>query len=77
MSKRIALAFGLTCAIIIAALLILLSRREAMKRGCGGNGFGESRAVPAPMIDETEAPLPLQIDTNKPATVSFKTNISL
>ncbi len=46
MSKRIALAFGLACAIIIAALLILHGRSNAMKQNQGGDGFGESRAVP-------------------------------
>lgn len=52
MSKILALAFGLGCAIFIAVLMILQHSGNAGKQNQkGGNGFGESRAMPASVVE--------------------------
>ena len=75
MTIRVALVFGLGAMLLSIGLCVYQHRKLAVKGvQKTENGFGESRAVPAPTIDETEAPLPLN---NGPFKVSFKTKASI
>lgn len=74
---KMKLAISAAVFILLAVIFELVGKTPTSeKNNPTGNGPGERRAVPAPMI-ETEAPLPLQIDTNAPAKVTVRTNISL
>ncbi len=71
----VAAFFGLAAILTVFGLYYYGTKVESGKPGAE-RGFSERCAVPAPMI-ETEAPLPLQIDTNAPAKVTVRTKITL
>lgn len=75
-SMRVVGAFALVSIILVVGLLWIMDTVSTNQNRSGTeSGFGESRAVPAPMFEETEAPLPLQIDTNAPAKVTVRTKL--
>lgn len=70
-SRRVVITFAIVGIAVVAFLLCMMDKKSSTM-----NGSGESRVSPT-VIDEVEAPLPLQIDTNAPAKVTVRTNISL
>lgn len=78
MTFRVALVLGLVSAAVIVGLCFYQHRKLAAKED--QKVESSDRAFPpAPMIDETEAPLPLQIDdavAKKLNSLGYSTNVA-
>lgn len=78
MTFRVALAFGLVAMIVIVGLCTYQHRKFAAKED--QKVESSDRAFPtAPVIEETEAPLPLQIDdavAKKLNSLGYSTNVA-